>query len=128
MLEILDALAEGHGQAGDVEKLEELAHAVKKGSLCGLGQTAPNPVLSTIRYFRDEYEAHIRGKCPAAKCKALIQYRIGDDCIGCTRCAQHCPADAIAVTPYQRHEIDQEKCTKCDTCVRVCPVHAVKVE
>lgn len=128
MLELLDALAEGRGKAGDLEKLESLAHSVKKGSLCGLGETAPNPVLSTLHYFRHEYEAHIQGKCPAGKCRALIRYRITDDCIGCTRCAQACPADAIPLMPYQKHEIDQEKCTKCDTCARVCPVNAVKVE
>ena len=128
MLEILNALAEGKGKAGDLERLEELAHAVKKGSLCGLGETAPNPVLSTLRYFRDEYEAHLKGKCPAGKCRALIRYRITDDCIGCTRCAQNCPADAIALKPYEKHEIEQDKCIRCDTCVRVCPSNAVEVE
>ena len=89
---------------------------VGAGSLCGLGRTAPNPVLSTLRYFRDEYEAHLAGRCPAGKCKALIDYRITDDCIGCTLCAQQCPADAIPMTPYARHVIDLEKCTRCDTC------------
>ena len=78
-------------------------------------------MLSTLRYFRHEYEAHLAGRCPAGRCKALIHYRVTDDCIGCTLCAQHCPADAIAVTPYVKHQIDQEKCTRCDTCRLVCP-------
>ena len=98
------------------------------GSICGLGGTAPNPVLSTLRYFREEYEAHLEGRCPAGKCKALIAYRVTDDCIGCTLCAQHCPVDAIAMTPYQKHVIDPQKCTRCDTCRQVCPENAVVVE
>ncbi len=128
MLEILQGLCEGRGARGDIERLEQLAHQVKAASLCGLGGTAPNPVLSTIRYFRDEYEAHIAGRCPAGICKALVTYSITDDCIGCTRCAQHCPADAIEPIPYQQHEIDTEKCVRCGTCKNVCPVDAVKVE
>ena len=128
MLEILQGLCEGRGKEGDIERLEQLAHQVKAASLCGLGATAPNPVLSTIRYFRDEYEAHIAGRCPAGICKALVTYSITDDCIGCTRCAQHCPADAIEAMPYQQHEIDTEKCVRCGTCKNVCPVDAVKVE
>ncbi len=101
---------------------------ISAGSICGLGRTAPNPVLSTLRYFRDEYEAHLAGRCPAGRCKDLIAYRITDDCIGCTLCAQHCPADAIPMTPYEKHSIDQEKCTRCDTCRQICPVKAVIVE
>jgi ferredoxin len=101
---------------------------VKQGSLCGLGKTAPNPVLSTLKHFRDEYEAHLDGRCPAGKCKALIKYLITDDCIGCTKCAQHCPAEAIEMRPYQRHEIDDEKCTRCGTCKEVCPNDAVGIE
>ena len=128
MLDILDRLCEGQGRKGDLEELEALARYVKKASLCGLGKTAPNPVLSTLKYFRDEYEAHIEGRCPAGRCKALIAYRITDDCIGCTRCAQHCPADAIAATPYEKHVIDASKCIRCDTCRQTCPVDAVKVE
>jgi NADH-quinone oxidoreductase subunit F len=128
MLDILDRLCTGHGRHGDIDKLEELAHMVKKASLCGLGQTAPNPVLSTLRYFRHEYEAHLEKRCPAGKCKALIQYLVTEDCIGCTKCAQHCPADAIAMTPFEIHTIDQEKCIRCDTCVQVCPVDAIKIE
>ena len=128
MLEILDRLCEGQGMAADLVELEELAHRVKAGSLCGLGGTAPNPVLSTLKYFRDEYEAHLEGRCPAGKCKALIEYRITNDCVGCTLCAQHCPADAIAITPYQRHAIDSNKCTRCDACRDLCPAGAVVVE
>ncbi|MBE3070190.1 MAG: 4Fe-4S binding protein, partial [Planctomycetes bacterium] len=127
MLDILDRLCEGQGRKGDLEELQALARYVKKASLCGLGKTAPNPVLSTLKYFRDEYEAHIEGRCPAGRCKALIAYRITDDCIGCTRCAQHCPADAIAVAPYEKHVIDESKCIRCDTCRQTCPVDAVKV-
>ena len=128
MLDILTRLCEGEGKQGDLEELEMLAVAVQKGSLCGLGKTAPNPVLSTLRYFRDEYEAHLDKRCPAGSCKALITYSITDDCIGCTRCAQHCPAGAIEMRPYQKHEIDVEKCIRCGTCKQVCPTDAVKVE
>ena len=118
----------GGGKAGDLEQLESLGRTVAAGSICGLGRTAPNPVLSTLRYFRGEYEAHLAGRCPAGKCKALVAYRINDRCIGCTLCAQQCPADAIAMTPYVRHVIDLEKCIRCDTCRQVCPVDAVVVE
>jgi NADH-quinone oxidoreductase subunit F len=128
MLDILERLCLGEGQKGDLEDLEQLALMVKKGSLCGLGKTAPNPVLSTLRYFRDEYEAHLQRRCPAGRCKALITYSITDDCIGCTLCAQHCPAGAIAMTPYEKHEIDAAKCVRCGTCMQVCPSEAVKVE
>ncbi len=128
MLDILERIVAGEGRAGDLEALERLAWMVKKGSLCGLGKTAPNPVLSTLRYFREEYEAHLAGRCPAGVCKDLITYRITDDCIGCTRCAQHCPADAIPMKPYEKHEIDTEKCIRCGTCRSVCPSDAVRVE
>ena len=121
-------ILQGGGKSGDIQELEELAVMVKKGSLCGLGKTAPNPVLSTIKYFRDEYEAHIEKRCPAGRCKALITYSVTDDCIGCTLCAQHCPADAIAMRPYEKHEIDSEKCIRCNTCKNICPADAVKVE
>jgi len=127
MLDILDRLCEGQGKKGDIEELEELARYIKKASLCGLGSTAPNPVLTTIEYFRDEYEAHIDGRCPAGRCKALISYSITDDCIGCTLCAQHCPSEAIAMQPYQQHEIQEDKCVRCDTCRQVCTVDAVEV-
>lgn len=125
MLDILDRLCTGHGKAGDIDKLEELAHQVKNSSLCGLGQTAPNPVLSALRHFRSEYEAHVEGRCPAGKCKALVAYIITERCIGCTKCAQKCPTDAIPMNPYSRHEINREKCIRCGTCIRTCPVDAI---
>ena len=128
MLDILTRLCTGEGRAGDLERLGELAGRVKQSSLCGLGKTAPNPVLSTLNYFREEYEAHLAGRCPAGRCKALIVYSITDDCIGCTLCAQHCPSDAIAMTPYQKHEIDSEKCTRCNACKAICPRDAVRID
>jgi NADH-quinone oxidoreductase subunit F len=128
MLDILDRLCTGKGKKDDLKELYDLALTVSAGSICGLGRTAPNPVLSTLRYFRDEYEAHLAGRCPAGRCKDLIAYRITDDCIGCTLCAQHCPADAIPMTPYEKHSIDPEKCIRCDTCRRICPEKAVVVE
>jgi NADH-quinone oxidoreductase subunit F len=127
MLEILERLCRGEGRDDDLEKLEHLAHMVAQGSLCGLGKTASNPVLTTLRYFRSEYEAHVEGRCPAGKCKELITYSVTDACTGCTLCAQHCPADAIAMTPYEKHEIDVEKCTRCDVCRVICPEDAIKV-
>jgi NADH-quinone oxidoreductase subunit F len=127
MLEILERLCAGQGRTDDLEKLEELAQGVGASSICGLGKTAPNPVLTTLRYFRDEYEAHLQGRCPAGKCPALIRYVVTEDCTGCTLCAQHCPADAIAMTPYEQHEIDAEKCTRCDTCRMTCPEDAIKI-
>lgn len=127
MLDILERLCNGQGVKADIEELEHLAGMIKKTSLCGLGTTAPNPVLSTIRYFRDEYEAHVEKRCPAGKCKALVVYSVTDDCIGCTLCAQHCPVDAIEMKPYEKHEIDAEKCIRCGTCKNVCPADAVEV-
>jgi NADH:ubiquinone oxidoreductase subunit F (NADH-binding)/Pyruvate/2-oxoacid:ferredoxin oxidoreductase delta subunit len=128
MLEILDRLCNGEGRKGDIERLDQLAHQVRTTSLCGLGQTAPNPVLTTLRYFLDEYEAHIQGRCPAKYCRALIRYEITQGCIGCTLCAQYCPVEAIAMQPYEQHEIDQEICIRCGACASVCPVDAVEVE
>jgi len=128
MLDILERITTGDGKSGDLDELERIARHTQRASLCGLGRTAPNPVLSTLRYFRDEYEAHFAGRCPAGKCKALIEYQITDDCIGCTLCAQHCPVDAIPFAAYEQHEIDQEKCTRCDACRQVCPVDAVRIE
>jgi len=128
MLDILRRLCDGRGKKGDLEELEHLARITKVGSLCGLGKTAPNPVLSTLRYFREEYEAHIEGRCPAGVCKALVVYSITDDCIGCTKCAQLCPTDSIAMRPYEVHEIDTETCVRCGECKDICPVGAVVVE
>jgi len=125
MKELLEKFTEGKAREADIIELEDLAVKVKENSLCGLGKTAPNPVLSTLKYFKDEYEAHIKGKCPAGKCKALIKYNINDKCIGCTLCAQNCPGDAIAFKPYEKHQIDQTKCIKCDTCKAVCKSEAV---
>ncbi|WAM31907.1 NADH-quinone oxidoreductase subunit NuoF [Caldicellulosiruptor naganoensis] len=130
MLEILDRICNGEGRDGDLELLEELAVSVKDGSLCGLGQTAPNPVLTTLRYFKDEYIAHIRDKkCPAKQCKALITYSIlPEKCTGCGLCARKCPTKAITGERLKPHVIDQSKCTKCGTCMNVCRFGAVNVE
>ena len=128
MLEILERLCAGKGKPRDIRELESLGQHLRESSLCGLGKTAPNPVLSTLKYFREEYEAHLNGRCPAGKCVDLIAYKINDSCIGCTLCAQECPVDAIPMTPYRRHTIDLEKCTRCDTCRQVCPETAVYVE
>lgn len=128
MLELLEKIRSGEADGEDLVKLERLAKSTQAGSLCGLGKTAPNPVLSTLRYFRDEYEAHIKGMCPAGKCTSLITYSINEECIGCTKCAQRCPSDAIPFKPYEVHTIDQEKCIKCDICRQVCPANAVIVK
>ena len=127
MLDVLDRICAGQGKPADLAALEQLALLVREGSLCGLGRTAPNPVLSTLRHFREEYEAHVAGRCPAGKCKALIQYTVLETCTGCTRCAQVCPVEAIAFQPHARHTIDQAKCTRCDTCRRICPAQAIAV-
>jgi NADH-quinone oxidoreductase subunit F len=129
MLDILERLCSGTAAGNDLETLEEIAAKTRQGSLCGLGKTAPNPVLTTLRYFREEYEAHLQGRCPAKRCKALITYSIdAEKCIGCTLCAQNCPGKAIPIAPYQKHEITQEKCIKCGTCRSVCPTDAVNLE
>ncbi len=128
MLRILEDLCAGKGRQEDLAKLEEIAHKTKRGSLCGLGKTAPNPVLTTLAYFKDEYEAHLKGICPAKRCKELITYTVDETCIGCTVCAQKCPGGAIAIVPYQRHMIDQTKCVKCGTCKQVCPTESVDIK
>lgn len=128
MLEILEKIIAGKGTNQDLVLLEELAESTKKGSICGLGKTAPNPVLSTLKYFRHEYEAHIAGYCPSGKCMPIIKYEITEDCIGCTKCAQRCPVDAIEFKPYELHTIDNEKCIKCDVCKQICPVDAVIIK
>ena len=111
----------------DLDELERLSEWTNRGSLCGLGQTAPNPVMSTLKYFREEYEAHINGTCPTGKCQGLITYSIDQNCIGCTRCVQSCPVDAIPFTPYKTHSIDKETCIACDSCRIVCPEDAIRV-
>ena len=123
MVSILDRICEGEGETGDIELLEEISEVVRDASLCALGQTAPNPVLSTTKYFRDEYEAHIEGKrCPAGVCKALISYYIDPDkCTACGICLRDCPVEAISGGKNLVHIIDQDKCTKCSTCFEVCP-------
>ncbi len=130
MLEVLKRITEGEGREGDIELLEELCYAIKDSALCGLGQTAPNPVLTTIRYFRDEYEAHIKEKkCPAGECTALLTYRIDKDkCRGCSLCAKKCPADAITGEVKSPFTIDAEKCIKCGQCFNVCKFGAVVKE
>lgn len=127
MLDILERITKGEGKEGDIELLQSLAETIKSTSLCGLGQTAPNPVLSTLRYFRDEYEAHIKDKrCPAGACTALASYRILEDkCIGCTSCARVCPAKAISGEVKKPHKIDPAKCIKCGACIETCKFNAI---
>ena len=126
MLEILERITEGKGRDGDIELLEELAYKIKDGSMCGLGQTAPNPVLTTLKYFRNEYEDHIYNKkCTAASCKALVTYSINDACKGCTLCSKHCPAGAISGSVKEKHVIDTAKCVKCGKCLDTCKFGAI---
>ena len=127
MLEILEKITKGKGEEGDIEKLETLAHNIKASALCALGQTAPNPVLSTLRYFRDEYEAHVRDKkCPAGACQALLQFKIAEDiCKACGICAKQCPVSAISGKPKTPYVIDQNKCIKCGACMDKCPFKAI---
>jgi len=130
LYQMLDKITNGEGQPGDIEKLEELCRFIMETSLCGLGQSAPQPVLSTIRYFRHEYEAHIdRHECVAKVCRPLIRYVvIGEKCVGCTACARVCPVDAIEGAPKKVHEIDPEICTRCGSCIEVCRFDAIVKE
>ncbi len=128
MLDILNKICSGKGKPSDIADLEKLSLKTKTGSLCGLGKSAPNPVLSTIKYYRHEYESHINGICPTGKCKELIKYEITTDCIGCTKCAQRCPSDAIEAIPHELHFIDSAKCIKCDICKQICPTGAVIIK
>lgn len=127
MLTILERICNGQGTLDDLDRLEDLARKTIKGSLCGLGKTAPNPILTSLRYFRDEYIAHIKGYCPSKKCTALIHYHIDESCFGCTKCAQECPTNAIEALPHQLHVIRQDDCIKCDVCRMVCPIDSVKI-
>ncbi|MDR2568792.1 MAG: 4Fe-4S binding protein [Oscillospiraceae bacterium] len=129
MLEILERICAGEGRDGDIELLSDLAGEIKDGSMCQLGMTAPNPVLTTIKYFRSEYEDHINiKKCAAKQCKSLLTYSVNDKCIGCTLCARKCPTEAITGNTKQIHVIDMEKCTKCNKCVEICRFEAIDVE
>jgi ferredoxin len=128
MHEILEDISSGKGHPEQLQLLEELAEVVKDTSMCGLGQTAPNPVLSTLQYFSDEYLTHIeKKKCPAGVCKNLITYFINTNCIGCQLCVKNCPAEAISGTKKEQHLIDSGKCTKCGACRTVCKSDAVDV-
>ena len=128
LLKILERIVNGQGKMEDLDTLEELSNAVKDGALCGLGKTAPNPVLSTLKYFRDEYIAHIQDKkCPAGVCTALKTITIDADlCKGCTKCARTCPVGAITGNVKEAHKIDQSKCIKCGACLTSCPFKAIK--
>jgi NADH-quinone oxidoreductase subunit F len=127
MLEVLDRITMGEGKEGDIQLLEDLAFKIKTASLCGLGQTAPNPVLTTLKYFREEYEAHIHDKkCPAHSCSALLSYSIdAEHCTGCTLCARKCPVKAINGEVKKPHTLDQSICIKCGLCFDACKFNAV---
>ncbi|HQA85852.1 MAG TPA: NADH-quinone oxidoreductase subunit NuoF [Erysipelotrichaceae bacterium] len=129
LLEILDKITKGKGTIQDIDTLKELSEIIKDTALCGLGQTAPNPILSTLKVFEDEYVAHVKDKkCPAGQCSALLQYRITDKCIGCTACSRVCPVNAITGKVKEKHEIDQAKCIKCGACMEKCKFAAIVKE
>ena len=129
MLEIVNRICDGDGTMEDLDELQSLGEMIQKTSLCGLGQTAPNPVLSTLKHFRDEYEAHVKDHvCPAGVCSNLTNFVINDDCIGCTKCARNCPVNAISGLPKQIHMIDLDLCIRCGACKKACPVGAITSE
>ncbi|KKK97784.1 hypothetical protein LCGC14_2649300, partial [marine sediment metagenome] len=126
LLEIMNKITSGNGVAEDLVNLEKLANNVKSASLCGLGMTAPNPILSTLKYFREEYDAHLEGKCPAKACRQLVTYTIIEDaCTGCGACMRACPASAITGEKKQPHQISQELCVKCGACFDTCKFNSV---
>ena len=125
MLDYLDEIASGKAHMDDINQLEQLALNIKKAALCGLGKTAPNPVLTTLAYFREEYQTHIQGVCPTGVCKAMVKYVVNDHCTGCTKCAKACPVEAIPYTPYEVHHIETQKCTQCGLCIDACRFDAI---
>jgi NADH-quinone oxidoreductase subunit F len=127
MLNIITRLSTGEADLFEIEELEKLCISVKNGSLCGLGKTSPNPVITGLKYFREEYEEHTMGICRANKCRDLIRYDVNDNCTGCTKCSQDCPVKAIPFKPYEKHDIDQLICTKCDNCRIICPENAIEI-
>ena len=129
MLEILKKITDGNGTLEDIDELETLANTIKDSSLCGLGQSAPNPVLSTLANFREEYIAHVVDKkCPAGVCKPLLTFRITEDCIGCGKCKRNCPVECITGNIKEVHVIDTSACIKCGTCRKACPKNAIVVD
>ena len=126
MFEMLDDICQGNGTLETLEKLKTLSRVIKDTALCGLGQTSPNPVLSTLANFEEEYRAHVvDNRCPAGVCSSLITYQINDKCVGCTLCARHCPVNCISGERKQKHFIDQTKCIKCGVCFQNCKFHAI---
>jgi ferredoxin len=130
MLEVMQRITRGNGEEQDYERLERLGRACTRGALCGLGQTAPNPVLTTMRHFKEEYDAHVfEGRCPAHKCAELVHYRVlADTCVGCGLCRRNCPVQCISGEPRQPHVIDQEKCVRCGACFEACRFNAITRE
>ncbi|KAA6313040.1 NADP-reducing hydrogenase subunit HndC, partial [termite gut metagenome] len=126
MLDLLEKICSGKAEMADIDLLEELALNIKNASLCGLGKTAPNPVLTTLKYFRHEYEEHVKGVCKTGTCKDMVKYEVTEDCVGCTKCSKACPVDAIPYTPYQIHSIETEKCVLCGLCIEECSFDAIR--